>query len=159
MVKFFNFAAFFIIAVLALTAKAEAQPQSSKIPCEISGEVKDQRGDLIAGAQVSLTGAANSVRNAESDARGRFRFDGLTPGDYMLKVAAQGFVAVEERVSLMSASASRRLMVTLYPAIRETLEVSDDRNAVSLDPDRAAGAQVLKEEQLCLAREPGPRRY
>src|SRR5262245_22279561 len=151
MIRFFNFAAFFIISVPALTAKAEAQPQSSKISGEIFGEVRDQRGDLIAGAQVSLTGAANSIRNADSDARGRFRFDGLTPGDYMLKVAAQGFAAREERVTLMSDSASRWLTITLCPAIRETLDVSDDRNAVSLDPDRAAGAQVLKEEQLRLA--------
>jgi len=146
MVGFFNFAAFFIIAVLALTTEAGAQPQSH----EISGEVRDQRGDLIVGAQVSLTGPANSIRNAESDARGRFRFDGLTPGDYRLKVAAKGFAAREESVTLMSASASRRLTITLYPAIRETLDVSDNQNAVSLDPDRAAGAQILKEEQLRL---------
>lgn len=150
MVRSINFAAFFIAAVLALAVEAEAQPQSSKISGEISGEVRDQRGDLIVGAQVSLTGAANSMRNAESDARGRFRFDGLTPGSYALKVTAQGFAAREERVSLRSASASRWLTITLYPAIRETLDVSDDRNAVSLDPDRAAGAQVLKEEQLRL---------
>jgi hypothetical protein len=147
MVRLFNFTAFFIAAFLALTVEAEAQPQSS----EISGDVKDQRGDLIAGAQVSLTGAATSMRNAESDARGRFRFDGLAQGNYMLKVAAQGFAALEERVTLKSDSESRRLTITLYPAIRETLDVSGDRNAVSLDPDRAAGAQVLKEEQLRLA--------
>src|SRR5262249_55347731 len=123
----------------------------SKVSGEISGEVRDQRGDLIAGAQVSLTGAANSMRDAKSDARGRFGFDGLIQGDYMLKVAAQGFAAREEMVTLKSDSSSRLLTITLYPAIRETLDVNDDRNAVSLDPDRAAGAQVLKEEQLRLA--------
>ena len=151
MVRFFNITVFFIVAVLTFMAEAEAQSQSSKISGEISGEVRDQRGDLIAGAQISLKGAATSMRNAESDARGRFQFDGLTPGDYMLKVAAQGFAAREERVTLVSVSASRRLTITLYPAIRETIDVSDDRSAVSLDPDRAAGAQVLKEEQLRLA--------
>src|SRR5262245_13060185 len=151
MVRFFNITVFFIVAVLTFMAEAEAQSQSSKISGEISGEVRDQRGDLIAGAQISLKGAATSMRNAESDARGRFQFDGLTPGDYMLKVAAQGFAAREERVTLVIVSASRRLTITLYPAIRETIDVSDDRNAVSLDPDRAAGAQVLKEEQLRLA--------
>jgi hypothetical protein len=149
MVKSF-FAAFFIVAVLVLTTKVEAQPRPSSISGEISGEVRDQRGDLIVGAQVRLTGATNSMRNAESDARGQFRFDGLTPGDYTLKVAAQGFTAREERVALTSDSASRRLAVTLYPAIRETIEVTGDRNTVSLDPDRAAGAQLLKEEQLRL---------
>jgi hypothetical protein len=147
MIRLFNFTAFFITAFLALTVEAEAQPQSS----EISGEVKDQRGDLIAGAQVSLTGAANSMRDAKSDARGRFQFGGLAQGNYILKVAAQGFAALEERVTLKSDSESRRLTITLYPAIRETLDVSGDRNAVSLDPDRAAGAQVLKEQQLRLA--------
>src|SRR5262245_17465389 len=151
MVRFFNITVFFIVAVLTFMAEAEAQSQSSKISGEISGEVRDQRGDLIAGAQISLKGAATSMRNAESDARGRFQFDGLTPGDYMLKVAAQGFAAREERVTLVSVSASRRLTITLYPAIRETIDVSDDRSVVSLDPDRAAGAQVLKEEQLRLA--------
>jgi hypothetical protein len=147
MIRLFNFTAFFITAFLAFAVEAEAQPQSS----EISGEVKDQRGDLIAGAQVSLTGAANSMRDAKSDARGRFQFDGLAQGNYILKVAAQGFATLEERVTLKSDSESQRLTITLYPAIRETLDVSGDRNAVSLDPDRAAGAQVLKEEQLRLA--------
>jgi Carboxypeptidase regulatory-like domain/TonB dependent receptor-like, beta-barrel len=147
MVRFFNITLYFILSSLSFSATVEAQTKSA----EISGEVRDQRGDLIAGAQVSLTGAANSMRNVASDARGHFRFDGLTPGDYMLKVTAQGFAAREEMVTLKSASASRRLTITLYPAIRETIDVSDDHNAVSIDPDRAAGAQVLKEEQLRLA--------
>ncbi|HKQ74940.1 MAG TPA: TonB-dependent receptor [Blastocatellia bacterium] len=147
MTSLFNIAMFFILSSLPFPAAVEAQPQSAYI----SGEVRDQRGDLIAGAQVSLTGSANSIRNVESDAHGRFRFDGLMPGEYLLKVAAQGFAAREERMILMNASATRRLTITLYPAIRETLDISDDQKAVSINPDRAAGAQVLKEEQLRLA--------
>jgi len=147
MAGFFKIAVLFTLTSLALSAAVEGRPQSA----ELSGEVRDQRGDLVVGAEVSLAGGANPMRNAESDARGRFRFDGLTPGDYKLKVAAQGFAPREERVTLMSASASRRLTITLYPAIRETLEVRDDHNAVSLDPDRAAGSQLLREEQLRLA--------
>src|SRR5262245_17149454 len=119
MFKFFNCAKFFMAAFLALTAEAEAQPQNSKITTEISGEVMDQRGDLIAGAQISLSGVAPSMWKAESDTRGRFQFDGLRPGDYTLIVAAQGFATREERVTLESVSASRRLTITLYPAISE----------------------------------------
>src|SRR5215475_10711194 len=145
MTGFFIIAVFFTLSSLPFSAAVDTQS------AEITGEVRDQRGDLIAGAQVSLEGVANITRNAESDARGRFRFEGLGPGDYLLKVAAQGFAAREEKVTLMGGTASRRLTITLYPAIRETIEVSDDRNAVSLDPNRAAGAQVLKEEQLRLA--------
>src|SRR5262245_11623502 len=147
MAGFFIIAVFFILSSLPFSAAVDTQSQSA----EITGEVRDQRGDLIAGAQVSLEGVANIMRNAESDARGRFRFDGLKPGDYTMKVAAQGFAAREVRVTLKSDSASRRLTITLYPAIRETISVNDDGNAVSLDPDRAAGAQVLKDEQLRLA--------
>ncbi len=151
MIGFFKFVAFFIVAVMALAAEAGAQPQSPKISGEISGEVKDQRGDLIAGAQVILTGPANSRLKAESDARGRFRFDGLAPGAYLLKVEAQGFAQREQDMTLIGASAAGRLAITLYPAVRETITVTDDQNAASLDPDRAAGAQRLKEEQLRLA--------
>src|SRR5215510_8107662 len=147
MAGFFKIAVLFTLTSLALSAAVVGRPQSA----ELSGEVRDQRGDLVVGAVVSLASGASPTRNAESDARGRFRFDGLTPGDYILKVAAQRFAAREERLTLMSAAASRQLTITLYPAIRETLDVSDDGNAVSLDPDRAAGAQVLREEQLRLA--------
>ncbi|MEW6212267.1 MAG: carboxypeptidase-like regulatory domain-containing protein [Acidobacteriota bacterium] len=130
----FPFAAFILIAAALL-----AQSQSRVI--EFAGEVKDQLGDAIAGAKIILSG-----RETISDNRGRFRIGGISAGAHALKITAEGFAPHEETLTLSNSHS--RLTVTLYPSIKETVSVKDDPDAVSLDPQRAAGAQVIDERML-----------
>ena len=144
MIRNFVFA---VLAIIAIPVWTAAQTPTRLM--EIQGEVKDQRGDLIVGAKISLSEANNPARETVSDERGRFRLSGLTAGDYKLKVTATGFDAREETLTLSSA-APPRLAITLYTSIKETVTVSENITEVGLDPERAAGTQVLTETQLKL---------
>lgn len=131
-------------ALVLLLAVALAESQSHVI--ELQGEVKDQRGDLIAGAKIILSGGDGSTRETVSDDRGRFRIAGLNATAHTLKIEAEGFASHEEKLTLNDSN--RRLVITLYPSIKETVSIKDDPGEVSLDPQRAAGAQILTEQML-----------
>jgi hypothetical protein len=139
----------FVFAVLAAIAIATWTAAAQTRLLEIQGEIKDQRGDAIVGAKVSLMDAKSSVRETTSDERGQFRFKDLESGNYKLKVVATGFEAREEALTL-SSTVAPRLAITLYPSIKETVEINDQARAVALDPERAVGAQLLTEAQLKL---------
>lgn len=70
----------------------------------MTGQVFDDRGDPVAGAQVSLSWShengdvrSTSSRTTRTDPGGFFRFTQLGPGEHRLDVRAQGYRAVQGR--------------------------------------------------------------
>src|SRR5574340_1114260 len=57
----------------------------------VSGTVQDQTGAVIAGVTVTITDAAAVSQSNSSDEKGEYRFDGLTPGAYKVKVTSTWF--------------------------------------------------------------------
>jgi hypothetical protein len=71
---------------------------------ELSGEVLDDRGDPVAGAQVSLSWShasgglqSTSQRATTTNPSGSFRFSQLGPDEHRLEVRAPGYRTVQER--------------------------------------------------------------
>ena len=60
----------------------------------LSGTIKDPKGAVVAGAQISVSNNTTS-RNATTDAAGRFKIEGLPPGSYKLSVSSPGFKTAE----------------------------------------------------------------
>src|ERR1700683_2337241 len=59
---------------------------------EITGEVRDQSGAMVANAAVTATNTETNVTRATvSNSFGIYSFPNLTPGRYQVKVAAPGF--------------------------------------------------------------------
>ena len=73
------------LLLIVLSSAAPAQPSGS-----LAGSVSDENGAALPAASVTLTGAAGSSTQATSGS-GQFRFQGLAPGDYQLKVHVEGF--------------------------------------------------------------------
>ncbi len=113
----------------------------------VRGEVKDQHGDLIVGAAVSLRDERNSTREVISDNRGAFRFNDLQEGSYELNVAATGFAVHTETITL-PLNVPAPLVINLYPVVNATVTVNDDVDGVGLAPQLGAGAKVLREQDL-----------
>ena len=75
-----------IIAVAMLCLAGETHAQS------LTGIVVDPQGGRVPNAQVKLYVRDNGVQlKATSDSHGRYRFQRLTPGQYVVEVEAEGF--------------------------------------------------------------------
>jgi hypothetical protein len=69
----------------------------------MTGEVLDDRGDPVGGAEVSLSWSdtngeiqSASSRSTRTDPSGLFRFSQLGPGEHLLEVRAAGYRTLQE---------------------------------------------------------------
>ena len=73
-----------VVAVVCFGSAARAQ--------RLTGTVLDPQGGVVPNAQVKLYVRENGVQlNATSDAQGKYRFQRLTPGEYVVEAEAGGF--------------------------------------------------------------------
>ena len=69
-----------------------AFPQASIATSELRGQVTDQNGAAVAGANITATDQSRgTTRTVTSDQNGLYVFLSLPPGDYVVKVQATGF--------------------------------------------------------------------
>jgi outer membrane receptor for ferrienterochelin and colicins len=136
---------------------ADAQPASSTL----EGAVRDQSGALVAGATVSVRAVDSALDRIVDTARdGTFRVTGLPSGRYSVVVAATGFAAASDELTVPS---ERPVAFVLVPApvveqvrvvsasrqdeLRETLNTRVDVLTRSRIQDTGAQtvAEVLRE--------------
>src|SRR5215475_13189831 len=121
-----------LLCQLIFAAVASAQTSS-----QISGRVTDKHGDAVGAARVVAVADNQTRGETSADGSGQFTLT-LPPGDYELRVSADGFSAFRQRVSLNSPQAT--VNVTLEPAaVAETVTVTPARAALRLS---AAPASV-----------------
>jgi hypothetical protein len=88
-------ATFTLALALAVTAVASAQTLTGSV----AGKVVDEQGAVLPGVTVTLTGKTGA-QTQQTDGQGDYRFIGLTPGAYTVKVDLQGFVAKEQNATV-----------------------------------------------------------
>jgi hypothetical protein len=117
-------ALYLAVLLLALALPALAQVQSGSIyGTVVSG------GDKSALPGVTVTLAGGTTQTQVTDAQGKFRFLGLSPGSYDLNVEIQGFTPVEQKGISVNIGRNTNVEVTLQPAIAgETINVVADRS-------------------------------
>jgi outer membrane receptor for ferrienterochelin and colicin len=103
------------VTLLLVTGLAVPVAQATEGPGRLSGVVRDSSGAVVANAEVVLaTGEQTSVKSVRSDKEGRFVFESLTPGRYMLVVSYPGFS--DKRVAVtVAAAAPKPIDVLLDP--------------------------------------------
>ena len=77
---------------LLFTMAGAASPAAAQSG-EIAGVVADATGGVLPGADVTLTGAPDGRREAQTDDSGWFTFTGLSPGTYTVTVFLGGFAS------------------------------------------------------------------
>jgi outer membrane cobalamin receptor len=116
-------ASFLCPLILAVIASAQT-------PSQISGRVTDKRGDAVSAARVVAVADNQTRGETSADGAGQFTL-ALPPGDYELRVSADGFSDFRRRVSLSSPQAT--VNVTLEPAaVAETVTVTPARAELRL---------------------------
>jgi protocatechuate 3,4-dioxygenase beta subunit len=76
----------------AILAVSGSQKMGAQTTATLSGTIQDSSGNVIAGAQVTLTDEATSVSHKiQSNKTGLFAFPSLVPGTYSVEATAKGF--------------------------------------------------------------------
>lgn len=140
----------FVMGVLALAAAqiAVAQNQSSGA---VVGTITDPSGALVPGANITLTNmGTNSVRTAQTDAKGGYTFPDVAPGQYALQVAATGFQTYKVTNLTVNVNQSTLANVTLQlGATSQTVVVTAETGA-SLQTTNATVGNTLGSSDLLL---------
>lgn len=128
----------FLLLFLFL-AGAAAQGQTNLTQFALTGRITDTSGAAVSGARVSITANKQAAGSATTADDGKFTIS-LAPGEYELRVTANGFSNYSRRITL---SAPTELNATLEPAsLAETVTVTPARTQIRLS-DAPASVSVL----------------
>jgi hypothetical protein len=116
----------FLLAVLCVClARVPASAQSTPVQV-VDGVVRDTTGAVMVGVEMTLLPAEDGdPRTGASDARGRFRFEGVRSGTYTVVATAAGFAEATRRVRI-AAEPIVSVELVLQVLVTEHVEVSAD---------------------------------
>jgi hypothetical protein len=104
---------------------AEVQTASTVISSGISGTVTDPTGAVVPTANVQLRQlATNRTSTAQTDQSGEFKFTGLAPGQYELRISMAGFRQATQRVDVRPQEVAAVKSTLELGATTETVEVT-----------------------------------
>jgi TonB family protein len=106
----------------------------AQAPASLSGTIVDPSGAAVPYAEVLLTNATGDNRAADVDANGRFTYAGLTPGEYVIEVRAEGFAPVEDRVTLSPDQRIERRVRLPIGSVEETLVIAGLKSSAKSEP-------------------------
>ncbi len=130
---------------LALLIPAALMAQNTG---SLRGQVTDPSGAAIPNASVTLTGPNNAVKVGQTDSSGNYSVAGLAPGQYTVRVMAPGFTLFEKNGLDLASGRVSNLDVPLSVQVEKQEVTVADTQQISIDPDKNAGALVLKGEDL-----------
>ncbi|MCS7025458.1 MAG: carboxypeptidase-like regulatory domain-containing protein [Bryobacteraceae bacterium] len=115
---------------------------------DISGEVRDPSGAVIAGVTVTLTNVAtNATRTTESNDQGIYVFPALQPGEYVLKAEKAGFKTFTRSGIRVEVQLSARINIELQVgSVSESIEVRDQ--AALLQSENATVGTVIDNKRI-----------
>src|SRR5688572_29759105 len=142
-------AAILIAAVAVLACRADELITPGIV---LTGVVEDASGATVPGAKLTLTETGTRAElKAKPDETGRFRFESLTKGEYILKAKADNFETFELPVRITGSSpepvrirmkvGGKGEQVTVKPESGPDVEIA-------LDPGDNANAVKIEEELL-----------
>jgi hypothetical protein len=122
------------------SVKAQRKPK-------IAGQVLDERGGAIGGANVTIRNAAGAERSATSDHEGRFGFLNLEPGPVSVRVTAKDFAPYDQKLNV-SPGADSSLNVKLQIAAKKEEVVVLSGNPLFRGAEYSGGSFILSGEAL-----------
>ena len=135
----------FVSLASVLLAASTVMAQSTG---SLRGQISDPSGAGIPGATVTLTGPANTVKVATTDETGNYTIVGLPGGQYTVRAAAPGFNLFEKTNLELNVGRGATLDIPLTVAVEKQEVTVQDAQGIQIDPEKNAGAIVLKAEDL-----------
>ncbi len=126
-----------VIVFLSLGLPAGPTLASAQQTAVLTGLVSDQSGAPVPGAEVELVSGPAAPRFAVTDGAGRYRFEGLAPGEHTVRIALPGFQAVDRRVSVAAGTAEADFRLAVQP-LAESITVTEELVRAEVEEQRAA---------------------
>jgi protocatechuate 3,4-dioxygenase beta subunit len=94
-----------LLVAIALLLLSPALSFAQKDTGTIIGNVNDEHGTPLAGAKITLIAenskqAKDQTMDASTDGTGEFRFEGVKPGRYSIRIDAKGLISKTETISV-----------------------------------------------------------
>ena len=143
-----------LTAVIVYTAFNAASILGQTISSTLVGTLADPGNALIPNAELTLTEkTTGEVRRSQSNERGLFRFLELAPGQYSLRVDANGFKAYDLNNITLAASENRDLgtLVLQLGVVTESVSVTADATPVqTASSERSATIDTVQLGEVAL---------
>ena len=114
----------------------------------LKGQVTDPSGAAIPNASVTLTGPNNEVKVGQTDNSGNYSITGLAAGQYTVRAMAPGFTLFEKQGMALEGGRANSLDIPLSVEVEKQVVTVADTQQIAVDPDKNAGALVLKGEDI-----------
>ena len=132
-----------LLAVALCAGGALAQQAAGTL----RGQVSDEFGGVIVGANVTVTDAAGKAKSAVTGSDGTYSVAGLTPGRHSVRVFATGFAPYENAEVDVKAGRNELPQITLGVSLEKEEVTVASEGPLSVD-NASAGAIVLKGKDL-----------
>jgi len=113
----------------------------------IEGAVYDPSGRAVVGARVSLLTSRTALEERETDASGRFRFEGLRAGTYTLLAASPGLSTSSSGVEVVTGGARTVDLHLQLSAVEQHVVVSASLEG-ALAPEVGASISVITSSEM-----------
>ncbi len=131
-----------LLLVVAIPVAAFRAAQSG--PAPLSGAVYDPSGAVMPGVSLTLEDAQQSQLEASTTAAGRFTFQAVPAGRYVLGASIPGFRPLRQEFELQNARDWDRAITLQVGELRETIMVSERRVAPPSAPSQPRAAQPVR---------------
>ena len=137
-----------VVVLLALGMPIDGAAQSRLTGADLEGIVKDESGDVLADAAVTIANSETAVaRTIETDAHGRFRVPALPLGRYSITIDRAGFATLRREGLVLVLGESALLELTMkVAAVAEAVTVVAETPVV--DAGHTAISSVVSQEQV-----------
>jgi hypothetical protein len=136
------------LAALLLIMLCSGPLFGQEVAGALGGRVTDERGGLIVGARVMLTGRDGVEKTAATDAEGTYSFNRLETGTYTLRAAAPGFTPYEKPGVEVSPGRAAVADITLAVGLERQEVTVQSAAPVNTEPDANTSAIVLRGADL-----------
>jgi TonB family protein len=114
-----------LLLAIAFPAAVLRAGQTGPLPLE--GTVYDSSGAILPQVELTLEDAQHQTVQAASDPSGRFRFEGVAPGKYVLSASLIGFRPLRHELELSQAKDWDRAVTLQVGTLQETISVRSSR--------------------------------
>jgi hypothetical protein len=129
-----------LLVLVMMCLPVQAQQGSGML----HGQVKDQFGGIILGATVTAIDAAGTEKTTTTKDDGTYTIVGLTPGKYLVRVAAAGFAQFEATDVEVATGRTQPFDVTMQVTIEDAKVNVAAESPVSTEPENNQSALVLR---------------